>query len=190
VNQIFSPTIAGLHAKGDYGLLGRMHQTLTKWIVGLSIPLATVMILFAPTLMGIFGKEFQAGWPILVIGTIGQLVNCATGSVGYLLLMSGNQKRLITIQAFTAVMLLSLTVVLVPRFGIMGAAVASASAVLLSNLLCAGSVRTRLGLLAYNRGYLRLLLPTAATIATLIAVQSRMIAALPALAAVACAVFL
>src|SRR5581483_1734432 len=190
VNQIFSPTIAGLHAKRDYVLLGRMHQTLTKWILGLSIPLATVMILFAPTLMGIFGRDVEAGWPILVIGTVGQLVNCATGSVGYLLLMSGNQKRLIAIQGFTAGVLLAVTMTLVPRFGIIGAAVASAISVLLSNVLCARSVRTTLGLLAYNRGYLGLLLPTAATVGSVMWMQPWIVGKLPALAAVACAVVL
>ena len=47
------------------------------------------MIIFAPALMRIFGPDFEVGWPVLVIGTLGQLVNCAVGSVGYLLLMSG-----------------------------------------------------------------------------------------------------
>ena len=40
VNQIFSPTIADLYARGQSELLGRMFQTLTKWILGLTLPLA------------------------------------------------------------------------------------------------------------------------------------------------------
>jgi O-antigen/teichoic acid export membrane protein len=40
VNQIFSPTIADLHARGEQELLGRLFQTLTKWILGLTLPLA------------------------------------------------------------------------------------------------------------------------------------------------------
>ena len=48
--------------------------------------------------MRVFGHDFEAGWVILVIGAAGQLVNCAVGSVGYLLLMSGNERRLVRIQ--------------------------------------------------------------------------------------------
>lgn len=127
VNQIFSPTIAELHARGDSALLGRMFQVLTKWILGLTLPLAVVVIVFARPVMRIFGHDFESGWLILVIGTIGQLVNCAVGSVGYLLLMSGNQNRLIRIQLVMAVGMVCLSVLLVPTLGVVGAALAAAA---------------------------------------------------------------
>src|ERR1700738_3894828 len=95
VNKIFSPTIADLHTRGGHALLSRLFQSLTKWVIGLTTPLAAVVIVFARPIMRIFGPDFAEGWPILVIGTLGQLINCGVGSVGYLLLMSGNQKRLI-----------------------------------------------------------------------------------------------
>src|SRR5580698_6765578 len=69
VNQIFSPTIADLHARGDRMLLGRLFQTLTKWILGSTLPLALVMIVFAKPLMRLFGPAFEAGWLVLVLGT-------------------------------------------------------------------------------------------------------------------------
>ncbi|PYX92411.1 MAG: hypothetical protein DMG71_18050, partial [Acidobacteria bacterium] len=47
VNQIFSPTIADLHGRGERELLQRLFQTLTKWILGLTLPLATFVIIFA-----------------------------------------------------------------------------------------------------------------------------------------------
>ena len=102
VNQIFSPTIADLYARGQIELLGRIYQTLTKWILGLTLPLAAGIIIFAPALMRIFGHDFEMGWPILIIGTLGQLINCGVGSVGYLLMMSGNQGRVVRIQAVMA----------------------------------------------------------------------------------------
>ena len=87
VNQIFSPTIADLHARGEHVLLGRLFQTLTKWILGLTLPLAFVMIIFSKPLMRLFGAAFEAGWLVLSLGALGQLVNAGVGSVGYLLLM-------------------------------------------------------------------------------------------------------
>ena len=171
VNQIFSPTIAELHARRERELLSRIFQTLTKWILGLTIPLASVMIIFAPGLMRIFGHEFEAGWPILVIGTAGQLVNCAVRSVGYLLLMSGEQKRLVRVQACMAVVMVVLSLLLIPRWGIIGAAAGAAITNAVSNFVYLWQVRRALGLSPYNRSYLRLLLPVTAAIGLLLSLR-------------------
>ena len=120
VNQIFAPVIADIHTRGELALLGRLFQTLTKWMLGLTFPLAMVMIVYARPIMRIFGHDFEAGWPILVIGTCGQLVNCGVGSVGCLLLMSGNQRRLVRVQAVMAAVMVGLSVWLVPRVGSVG----------------------------------------------------------------------
>lgn len=165
INQIFSPLIADLHTRGDYALLARLFQSLTKWVVGLTLPLAVVVIVFARPLMRIFGSDFEAGWPILIIGTAGQLVNCGVGSVGYLLLMSGNEKRLIKVQAVMAMVMVGLSVALVPWLGGVGAAVAAAVTNVGINLWNLLEVRKALGLSPYNRSYIRLLIPTLAMLA-------------------------
>ncbi len=157
VNQIFAPVIADIHTRGDLALLGRLFQTLTKWMLGLTLPLAMVMIAFARPIMRIFGHEFEAGWSILVVGTCGQLVNCAVGSVGYLLLMSGNQRRLIRVQAVMAVVMVILSVQLVPLWGALGAAVAAAITNAGTNAWNLLEVRKALKLSPYNRSYLKLL---------------------------------
>jgi O-antigen/teichoic acid export membrane protein len=157
VNQIFAPVIADLHTRGDHALLGRLFQTLTKWMLGLTFPLAMVMILYARPIMRIFGHDFEAGWPILVIGTCGQLVNCGVGSVGYLLLMSGNQRRLVRVQAAMAVVMVVLSIQLVPLWGALGAAVAAAITNAGTNAWNLLEVRRALRLSPYNRSYLKLL---------------------------------
>jgi O-antigen/teichoic acid export membrane protein len=126
-------------------------------MLGLTIPLAMVMIAFARPIMRIFGHEFEAGWSILVVGTCGQLVNCAVGSVGYLLLMSGNQRRLIRVQAVMAVVMVILSVQLVPLWGALGAAVAAAITNAGTNAWNLLEVRKALKLSPYNRSYLKLL---------------------------------
>lgn len=157
VNQIFAPVIADIHARGEHALLGRLFQTLTKWMLGLTFPLALVMIIFARPIMRMFGHDFEAGWPILIIGTCGQLVNCGVGSVGYLLLMSGNQRRLVRIQAVMAVVMVVLSFELVPLWGALGAAIAAAVTNVGTNVLNLVEVRRVLKLSPYNRSYLKLL---------------------------------
>ena len=168
INQIFAPTIADLHTRGEVALLNRLFQSLTKWALGLTLPLATVVIVFSHPLMRIFGPEFESGWPILVIGTAGQLVNCGVGSVGYLLLMCGHEKQLMKVQAAMAILMVVVSFALVPVMGVVGAAVAAAVTNVGMNVLNLFVVKTTLGITPYNRGYFRLILPTGAMLAAVI----------------------
>ena len=162
VNQIFASTIADLHTRGERQLLGRLYQALTRWVMAFSLPLAIVIMVFARPLMRIFGAAFEAGWLVLIIGAVGQLVNCGVGSVGYLLLMSGNERRLIKVQVVAVVVTVGLSFALIPQWGIVGAAVASAATNILTNIWNLAQLRRVLGFLPYNRRSLQLLLPTAA----------------------------
>jgi O-antigen/teichoic acid export membrane protein len=160
VNQIFAPVIADLHAKGRQDVLQTLFQTLTKWVLALTVPLACVMIVFARPLMRIFGPAFEAGWPVLVVGAVGQVVNCGVGSVGFLLLMSGNQRRLIKVQFAMAGISILVNVILIPVLGIVGAAVASAAVNVAGNVWNLAEVRKALRIWPYNRSYYALLIPT------------------------------
>jgi O-antigen/teichoic acid export membrane protein len=171
VNQIFSPIIAELHAAGNRLLLQRLFASLTKWIVILTIPLALTMVVFARPLMGIFGPSFQLGAEVLAIGAIGQLINCGVGSVGFLLLMSGHQIQLIKIQAANAALMILLSLFLVPRMGVTGAALASAITVATTNIWSLVAVRRKLKLFPYHAGYLKLLLPALLCAAILFALN-------------------
>jgi O-antigen/teichoic acid export membrane protein len=190
VNQIFSPVIAELHTTGNKALLQQLYSTLTKWIFIVTLPLALTIMAFAGTLMRIFGPDFQAGAAALAVGASGQLLNCAVGSVGFLLLMSGHQMQLIKIQAASAVVMITLSLVLVPRFGLVGAAIATTASVVLTNVWALISVRQRLGLFPYHSGYYRLIGPAIVSISVVltlarfsVATISRWHFIIPALAA-------
>jgi O-antigen/teichoic acid export membrane protein len=159
VNQIFAPVIADIHTRGEREVLGRLFQTLTKWILGFTLPLAIVVICYAPTIMRVFGREFESGWPALVVGTLGQLVNCGVGSVGFLLFMSGHERRLIRVQAAMAIVMVVLCFKLVPLWGALGAAIAAAITNIGMNLLNLIEVWRALKLSPYNWSYLKLAPP-------------------------------
>jgi O-antigen/teichoic acid export membrane protein len=172
INQIFAPTIAELFAKGEHALLSRLYQMLTKWSLGLTIPLALGIMIFAKPLMGIFGPEFREGWPVLAVATVGQLVSCAVGSVGLLLLMSNQQKRMVRAQAITVFLTLGLNFLLIPRLGLIGAAIATAATNISLNLLWLRDVRNRLALSPSRQGYVSLLLPSAAAVFVLVLIRT------------------
>lgn len=163
VNQIFSPTIAELYAAGKHALLQRLYSTLTRLVVTLTLPLALTFMFVSRPLMEIFGPAFAAGAIVLMIGTLGQLINCAVGSVGYLLLMSGHQKQMVQIQIANAVLMVALSVALVPRIGIAGGAVAAAASVAVTNLWALAEVRRHLKFFPYDSSFLKLAAPTLVT---------------------------
>jgi O-antigen/teichoic acid export membrane protein len=187
VNQIFSPTIADLHTRGEQELLGRLFQTLTKSILAFTLPLATIVMVFSRPLMRIFGADFEAGWPILVAGTLGQLVNCGTGSVGYLLLMSGHQKQLFKVQLWMTMTMVVLNIALIPRMGILGAAIAAAVANLGTNFWNLRKVQALLHVSPYNRSYLHLVAPAVATFLFAMGLQHFAAAVRPAWIVLICA---
>lgn len=190
VNQIFSPMIADLYTRGDQQLLERIYQTVTRWVMAFTLPLATVIIVFAKPLMRIFGADFEVGWLVLVIGVLGQLVNCGVGSVGFLLLMSGNERRLIRVQAAATVMTVALGLLLIPRWGIIGAAIVSALTTAFTNTWNLVQVRQLLRFVPYNRRSLRLLAPTIVSALVVVWSKARFHDAIPPLASVAVGVLL
>jgi len=160
VNQIFSPVISDLHTRGERQLLERIYQTLTRWVLAFTLPLVIVIIVFSKPLMRVFGPGFESGWLVLVIGALGQLINSGVGSVGFLLLMSGNESKLIRVQAAAALITVGLGLLLVPRWGIVGAAIVVAITTVFTNILNLVLVHQLLRFFPYNRRSLRLLAPT------------------------------
>jgi O-antigen/teichoic acid export membrane protein len=180
INSIFGPMIADLHARGEHDLLLRLYQTLTKWIVALTLPLILTLVVFSRSVMGIFGVEFQAGSVVLAVLALGQLANVGTGSVGTLLYMSGNQNRMIPVQVVVAVLALIGNVVLIPVFGITAAAFVAVFAVASTNVLYLRVVWRRMGLFPYNTSYFRLIVPVAAAAATIWLLHLKLASSLPA----------
>ena len=171
INQIFAPTIADLHATGQIALLSRLFHKLAKWTFASTFPGACVLIVFSRNFMHLFGPDFESGWPVLVIGTVGQLINCAVGSVGFMLLMSGNERKLLKVQIAVAGFVIAANYFLIPRWGITGAALASALANGLLNLWCLREVRTNLGVFPFTRSYVKLVLPCVITTLSLVFVR-------------------
>jgi len=172
VNQVFSPTIAELHSDGNLDLLQRLYISLTKWVLMATMPLIMTVSLFSSALMTVFGHGFQDGAVVLTVGALSQLFNCGVGSVGFLLLMSGHQVVLMRIQALNAVAMVALNLLLVPRFGILGAVLSSSLAVAGTNLWGLAEVRRLLGLYPYDRSYGKLFVPSALTSVVLLLVRN------------------
>ena len=152
-NAVLAPNIARLHAQGDHRRMQRLMTTSTLAISAASGTGALVLILFGRELLGgIFGPAFAVGYPALAILAVGQLVNAWAGSVGLFLSMTGHEKDTLKGITVAAILNVTLNAALIPPFGIVGAAIATAISLLIWNFLLVVLVYRRLGLVAGPAG--------------------------------------
>lgn len=124
-SRIFAPIISELWERGERLELITHFKTVSKWIFTLSLPVFCVYLLFAAGLLNIFGEGFRTGALALKILAIGQIVNAVVGPVGFILTMTGRQKLNLVNSIILAASSIVLCIVLIPRYGMNGAALAT-----------------------------------------------------------------
>lgn len=137
VNSIAAPKFATLYEQKDRKGLASTAQHSAKLMTTVATPLLLLCVIKPSWVMQIFGAEFRSGALLLAIIAIGQFVNVATGSVGYLLMMSGHERLFRNCQIVTSLLCLALCIILIPRFTAIGAAIATAITASFSNIFAA-----------------------------------------------------
>jgi O-antigen/teichoic acid export membrane protein len=151
---IFAPMIAGLLERQERDRLQELFRVATKWGVLAVLPGALLCLLFAEqSLIAIFGVDYLPARTPLVILVVGQLVTAATGAVGYVLMMGGEERPWLWLSLAALAGDAVLNVLLIPPFGLAGAAWATTISV--GSLFLAGLwlVRRRLQLWPYDRRF-------------------------------------
>lgn len=149
VNSIAAPKFAALHSAAEDKALASTSRRSTFLITLAAMPLLIVFLVFPGWIMGLFGEEFVAGAGVLMILTGGQFFAVICGSVGYLLMMSGNERLLRNNTVISGISCLVLNLLLIPGYGAIGAAIAVSSSIILRSLLGSIQVYRRLGILPF-----------------------------------------
>jgi len=154
INAIAAPKFAEFYGKGDKKGLGEIVTQSSKLIFWSSLPVLLVFFLFPSFILGIFGNEFKAGTHALLLLTFGQFINAISGSVGYILQMTGKQKSFHYIILFATLINIGLNALLIPKYGINGAAFASMASIIFWNIVSMFYIRSYLNITTfYLPGY-------------------------------------
>lgn len=145
INAIAAPKFASMHSRGDIDGLRKVALWSVRLMIASAVPVLLFMIICREWLMLLFGNEFVDASGALLILAIGQFVNVVTGSVGFLLSMTGHERCLRSNGLIGALLGVSLGVILIPVYGLTGGAVATAGAVACQNLLGVYYVKRLLG---------------------------------------------
>jgi O-antigen/teichoic acid export membrane protein len=146
-NIIIAPKFAELYQQKDMVTLGKVARRGALLMTAMASPAILLFIVLPQWVMGLFGAEFSDGWMLLVIMAVGQLVNVMTGSVGFLLMMTGNERQLLSANFIALILSLMLAVLLIPGYAGLGAAIAAAVPLAVVNLLRVRYVWQSLGIM-------------------------------------------
>jgi O-antigen/teichoic acid export membrane protein len=135
INTIAAPKFASLYVKGEIRALSKATRQSSALMVIAVTPLLALMVIFPSSILSLFGPAFEAGAPLLRLLSIGQFINVATGSVGYLLMMTGHERLLSLSITLATIINLWLCLWLIPKMGSLGAAIATAVPLAFVNLL-------------------------------------------------------
>jgi O-antigen/teichoic acid export membrane protein len=168
---IFSPIVSNLYARGQIEDLKILYQDVSRWTFTGALAIFLVIALLAKDIMAIFGPEFVSGWLVLVVIAGGQLFSASVGSTTRVLSMTGNQYTVMLATFGSAATSALVCVALVPAYGMLGAGLGVGAGVILAQVVMVLFIRQRLGLRAYNRGYLKPLVVGIAIFTLLYAVK-------------------
>lgn len=148
VTIVTSPQIAALYAQHDVTRLQELASHIARLSFWPSFLLAGGIVALATPILLLFGPEFNAArWPLYILAAT-QLFKAATGPVGYFLDMTGHQAYNARAFAVTTVLGLLLNLIAIPRFGIVGAAIANLSSWIVVMLWLHREVTRRVGIRA------------------------------------------
>lgn len=133
--MVAKPIIADLYHKGDVVQLGRLYKTLTRWSFVFVMPYFLTILVFAKPILAIFGEEFAEGGQVLMIVSIGTLVQGATGICDATIVMTGHSRLTFLNSLIAAGLSVGLALILIPARGLLGAAIAASLSLTLTNIL-------------------------------------------------------
>jgi O-antigen/teichoic acid export membrane protein len=133
------------HVAGDKERLAKFFGETIRWTFWPSLAACALILAFGKPLLWLFGGSFEQGYIVMYILAVGMLSRAAVGPAERLLNMLGERKQCAAVYAVAFAINLTLCLLLIPRFGIEGAAVATSSALAVESILLYRIAKRRLG---------------------------------------------
>lgn len=154
-NTVLAPIIAKHHKENNLEGMKEIAILGSGISTAFAVVFVLILFLFGDDIIEIISSDMSPGFIPMLILASGFFVNAATGPVGYLLTLGKEQKLYFKIMLLSAITNILLNYILIPQYGITGAAISTTLSMLLWNLLSLFFVRKKLkintfGLLPQN----------------------------------------
>jgi len=146
LQQVLAPQLSAMFARGERQHAQEVFQVTTTWSIMLAWPVYIACAVLAPLVLLLFGDGYTDGVPVVVLLSAAMLVAVASGSVDTVVLMSGRSWLSLANTVAALVVNVGLNLLLIPPYGIVGAAVAWTAAIMVRNVLPLLQIRRSLGM--------------------------------------------
>jgi O-antigen/teichoic acid export membrane protein len=137
------------HVAGDRERLEAFVMDAVRWTFWPSLAATLVILALGRPFLWLFGPQFIDGYPVMFVLAVGLLARASVGPVERLLNMLGEQRACAMVYAGAFAFNVVACIVLIPRFGVIGAAIATATALVAESVLLFWVTRRRLGIHAF-----------------------------------------
>lgn len=145
---ILSPHVSSLHATHKVNELKNTVYKSIKLLFLSTTPLFLLILIFSKDILLFFGENYVTGYASLLVLCCCQFLYAISGFVELLLNMTGHHNEFGKITFFTAALNIGLNFILIPNFGILGAALATGSSIVLTNFIALIIVYRKLGIIS------------------------------------------
>ena len=159
------PMVGTLFARKDRVRLKSLYGFTSRWTLALSILIFIYFVLFGREILHLFGEDFTKGVPWLIILAAGYLVSSASGPATATIIMAGYPGTIMMNSIVMGLLLIGANMVLIPRYGPLGAAWAVSLNVIAGSILCVAEARRLCGVIPFSRGMVKSILAGALTLA-------------------------
>ena len=149
VSALAVAKFAALHASAEKAELQPLVTAVVQWIFWPSLFFVIVLLIFGRPILSLFGPEFSDGYYVLALLIFAHLVKAATGPIDHLLNMTGNQDATAWVLGGSGIINIFLNALLIPYFGLIGAAIATTVSIIFSTIWLLILVKYRLGMNAW-----------------------------------------
>lgn len=157
--QLFFPLVVKEFARKNTELVKQMSQQVGKWVFSINVPIFLLMMLFPEAILGtLFGAEFLAASSVLRVLALGGLLSSLNTLLTNLLSMQGKSKTILANTVAVGVLDLAANIILVPKYGLLGAAWSTTVSLALLAALLFAEVRISSGIVPVRRTMIRIAL--------------------------------
>ena len=166
---LFAPLMARMWTRGDREGLHQAYWQTAAWVAVLSFPLfALTFGLAEPITVGLFGDRYSSSVPYLQVLGLAYYFNASLGFNGVTLKMAGRVWLVAATAGAALVFNLGANLLLIPRYGAMGAAIGTASSIAVYNIMKQWALHRGTGVALFDRQYLSLYATIVAATASLL----------------------
>jgi O-antigen/teichoic acid export membrane protein len=151
---LYMPTASRMFARDDHSGINRLYWKTAIWMAALSFPIFAMTFSMArPLTLFLYGARYEQSGMILALLSFGYYVNVALGFNGLTLQVLGKVRYIVIINLIAAVTNVAVNLILIPRYGALGAAIGTAATLVVHNILKQTGLRLASGISLFEKKY-------------------------------------